>query len=662
MDIINCNVRAAAFASGYVSTLAGSPSGGECSVADGLQSAARFFYPKGVTTLSTGDVLVSDWLSCTVRRVTPTGLVTTLLGENGICDRTNGPLVSARVNFAAGITGDAAGNVFIADTGSNAVRLVKGGGAEVLPGFATIDLYAGDPEGFSGSSDGDAASFNAPEAVALGRAGGSLYVMDAGNNLVRRVVCPSLSPSASPTPSLTLGYTWSSSPTPFETPTPTPLFADAFFDAAAPPVNCFNGCALWASLAADGNTAPQSAVDATWQSRAAPAGAARRCAAPGRETDNGALGWCYCKGVGDSSWGYCVAPSATPSASPSRTPSATPLPARACLELYLAVDRNPSWGSANVVGSFDGGASWSSWPMALTADGEWWFLKLAPVELQFALTNDAQAAWDKEWDPFTQTFVNFRARASGGVYRLYRSGIAFDASEAPACPSASPSATASATPTLAGALAPGLPCASNASCAAGACMGSFCCSRNAARLGCATCLANTGACLLLSPGEACASRADCGTNACLGGCCCATSALLVGGCAACACLDNATTAVEDAGACVGGAPLAAAPQAALQCNATTALNATVALSRVIAFPSGLNVTDEVPLLILPAASPANPDSVDIVVATAAACRAFAALPGSAQCSARTFYAGGALYFYLGTASALGMTAAPACGA
>lgn len=112
---------------------------------------------------------------------------------------------------------------------------------------------------------------------------------------------------------------------------------------------------------------------------------------------------------------------------------------------------------------------------------------------------------------------------------------------------------------------------------------------------------------------------------------------------------------------MGGAPLAPPPPAALQCNATVALNASVALSRIITFPSGLNVTDAVPLLFLPAAAPSNADGVDIIAATSAACRAFAALPGSAQCTlSRTFFSGGAQYFYLGSASALGMAAAPVC--
>ena len=68
-------------------------------------------------------------------------------------------------------------------------------------------------------------------------------------------------------------------------------------------------------------------------------------------------------------------------------------------------------------------------------------------------------------------------------------------------------------------------------------------------------------------------------------------------------------------------------------------------------------------MFLPAGSPLNGYGVDIVVGTASACAAFAALPGSSQCAqARAFALPDGPYFYLGPASALGMTAAPACAA
>jgi hypothetical protein len=84
-------------------------------------------------------------------------------------------------------------------------------------------------------------------------------------------------------------------------------------------------------------------------------------------------------------------------------------------------------------------------------------------------------------------------------------------------------------------------------------------------------------------------------------------------------------------------------------------------ARIIAFPAGANVTDAVPLLFLSAASSLNPDGVDIVVASRAACIAFAGVAGGPQCDpGRLFSAAEGWYTYLGTAAALAMAPVPGC--
>ena len=88
----------------------------------------------------------------------------------------------------------------------------------------------------------------------------------------------------------------------------------------------------------------------------------------------------------------------------------------------------------------------------------------------------------------------------------------------------------------------------------------------------------------------------------------------------------------------------------------------MSLSRVIAFPPASNVTDAVPLVLLPAASPLNTYGVDIVVATASACAAFSSNAAATQCSAFSYALSSGTYYYLGPASALGMTSTPSCAA
>ena len=65
-------------------------------------------------------------------------------------------------------------------------------------------------------------------------------------------------------------------------------------------------------------------------------------------------------------------------------------------------------------------------------------------------------------------------------------------------------------------------------------------------------------------------------------------------------------------------------------------------------------------MFLPAASPLNSFGVDIIVASPAACAAFAANFAASQCGALAYALSAGTYYYLGTAAALGMTATPSC--
>ena len=74
------------------------------------------------------------------------------------------------------------------------------------------------------------------------------------------------------------------------------------------------------------------------------------------------------------------------------------------------------------------------------------------------------------------------------------------------------------------------------------------------------------------------------------------------------------------------------------------------------------MTEAVPLLFLPAASPLNTAGGDVILASPSACAAYAALGGAVQCAReRAFATDVGIMFYLGPAPALGMVPAPACG-
>ena len=118
-DMDNCAIRKITPA-GLVSTLAGlAPLNG---IADGVAGTARFTAPSGLGIDGVGTLYVADFLSSTIRRVTPNGEVSTVGGLAGVSGRKDGNGILARFGFSRGIASDAAGNVFVADFANHTIR------------------------------------------------------------------------------------------------------------------------------------------------------------------------------------------------------------------------------------------------------------------------------------------------------------------------------------------------------------------------------------------------------------------------------------------------------------------------------------------------------------------------------------------------------------
>jgi sugar lactone lactonase YvrE len=161
---------------GVVTTLAGTaPKEGS---ADGTGRAARFFRPTGVAADAAGNVFVADQYNNVIRKVSGAGVVTTLAGlaANGSAD---GIGRAARLFFPTGVAVDGAGNVFVADTENLTVRKVAAGGA--------VTTLAG-AAGIEGSADGTGpgASFTRPMGAAVDRAG-NVYVTEWTSEIVRKI-------------------------------------------------------------------------------------------------------------------------------------------------------------------------------------------------------------------------------------------------------------------------------------------------------------------------------------------------------------------------------------------------------------------------------------------------------------------------------------------
>jgi sugar lactone lactonase YvrE len=158
--------------SGTVSTIAGSTAKGS---ANGTGTAATFSSPQGLAVDASGDVFVADNANNLIREITAAGVVTTLAG-NGTQGATNGVDTAATFFEPTAIAIDASGNLYVADFGNNLIRKVTQAGK-------VTTLAGSGAAGFANGS-GVAAAFNGPTGIALD-ASGNIYVADYGNNAIR---------------------------------------------------------------------------------------------------------------------------------------------------------------------------------------------------------------------------------------------------------------------------------------------------------------------------------------------------------------------------------------------------------------------------------------------------------------------------------------------
>lgn len=146
---------------------------------------AQLNQPQGLAVDKSGNVYIADSLNNRVRLVTTDGLIKTFAG-NGLVGQPRfigdgGPATQANLYLPSGLALDSSGNLYIADTGDNSIREVTGGGAQ-------ISTIAGN--GFAGYF-GDAnlailSAVNHPEDVAVDSSG-NVYITDTGNGLLRKI-------------------------------------------------------------------------------------------------------------------------------------------------------------------------------------------------------------------------------------------------------------------------------------------------------------------------------------------------------------------------------------------------------------------------------------------------------------------------------------------
>ncbi|MCR6656690.1 MAG: hypothetical protein NVV63_12960 [Opitutus sp.] len=159
-----------------MSTLAGEP--GVAGWADGKGADARFSYPIDLAVTSDGTIYVAD-SSSTIRKVSKSGVVTTLAGSPHASGHVDGKGSKARFRSPHGIAVDSKGNVFVSDYNSDAIRkITKEGMVTTIAGGS----LAGATDG-----TGNGAKFNGPRGIAVD-VNDVIYVADSGNDSIRRGV------------------------------------------------------------------------------------------------------------------------------------------------------------------------------------------------------------------------------------------------------------------------------------------------------------------------------------------------------------------------------------------------------------------------------------------------------------------------------------------
>jgi sugar lactone lactonase YvrE len=167
-----------------VTTLAGTP--GLSGSTDGQGSAAGFNYPQGIAVDSLGTIYLADSSNNTIRKITPTGLVSTLAGTAGTTGSVDATGSAASFNFPTGLAVDSKGNVFVADLNNNVIRKITSAGA--------VSTFAGTANDYTGCTAinglpdgvGPLAKFCFLQSLTIDSSD-NIFVADTSNRTIRKV-------------------------------------------------------------------------------------------------------------------------------------------------------------------------------------------------------------------------------------------------------------------------------------------------------------------------------------------------------------------------------------------------------------------------------------------------------------------------------------------
>ena len=165
---------------GVITTFAG---GGAAYEVDEIPATASgLFEPTGLAFDQSGSLYFAEEGTCSIRRITPDGIIHRVMGGGHQCGFTGdgGPAANARIQYPLGIAFDGKGNLYIADTDNKRIRKIDTSG--------NISTVAGTGAGGNNGDGGPAvsASLAFPADVAIDAAG-NLFIADSGISAIRKV-------------------------------------------------------------------------------------------------------------------------------------------------------------------------------------------------------------------------------------------------------------------------------------------------------------------------------------------------------------------------------------------------------------------------------------------------------------------------------------------
>jgi trimeric autotransporter adhesin len=165
-----------------------------------VPTSAEVTLPEGIWVDPAGDVFIADSGDNRIREISiATGFITSVVDSTG----TQGfagdgaAAAGAQIDLPSGIWVDGSGDLFVADSGNERIRVVNNQASAITIGGTTIQ--PGDIQTIAGGGNGGDGGSPTSATVALPwdvvEYGGNLYIVDQGNNKIREVTNP-LTPSA----------------------------------------------------------------------------------------------------------------------------------------------------------------------------------------------------------------------------------------------------------------------------------------------------------------------------------------------------------------------------------------------------------------------------------------------------------------------------------